>query len=74
MKSIYDHVEREPIALRSRARPKMPERLTQLGCGRHQFIRDEGGVYVCLQVGCSTVVRPGQLLYPELDAWYEAAG
>lgn len=76
MPSIYELIDlrndEEPSADRARIEPaSIPNQLTHLGCGRHEFRKDEKGYIRCMTPGCATVVRPGQILFAALNEWYE---
>lgn len=75
MKSIYEVVDRESgELLPPRPRAPMPEQLTQIGCGRHQFELGVSGTFHCTNPGCPTKIRPGMLLYSGLHAWMTGHG
>ncbi len=70
MKTIYEVVDPDTAAIRTIAAPlEMPNRLKQMGCGRHLMYRD-GSYLRC--VHCTTHVYPGGLLYEATLRWFES--
>lgn len=69
MKTIYEVIDSETAEIRPPELAAMPNRLKQMGCGRHEMYRD-GDVLRCAH--CPTHVYPGGLLYDDTLRWFEA--
>lgn len=64
--TLENALSREAPGTTLALRGPMPKQLSMLGCGKHEFEREEYN-YRCLH--CSTHVHPGQLMYNELREW-----